>query len=250
MAETAAHSTIPTPGPVRGGANDRQKPPPPRLSGRNSYSLFVSSMKVLLPALAAGLVLLVIAWPQLMPDVSRSGLDFAKIARDQAKTLNMLNARYSGVDENNQPFNVAADLATQAPDDENVVELQHPKADIKTTEGDLVALTARVGHYRREEEILDLTGTVHLTHDKGFDILTETATINLNDGSATGDMPVSGQGPSGELQSQGFRLSDRGQVIVFTGKSRLVIYPEAKDGLPGAGLEPDSSAAPGTEATQ
>lgn len=250
MAEIAAHSTIPAPGAAHDGAQDRQKPPPPRLSGRNSYSLFVSSMKVLLPALAAGLVLLVIAWPQLMPDVSRSGVDFAKIARDQAKTLNMLNARYSGVDENNQPFNIAADLATQAPDDENVVELQHPKADITTTEGDLVALSARVGHYRRKEEILDLAGTVHLIHDKGFDVVTETATVNLNDGSAAGDMPVSGQGPSGELQSQGFRLSDRGQVILFTGKSRLLIYPDAEDDLPAARAGEANETAPGMEATQ
>ena len=191
-------------------------------------------MKVLLPALAAALVLLVIAWPQLMPDVTRSGLDFAKFARDQAKTLNMLNARYSGVDENNQPFNVAADLATQAPDNENVVELQHPKADIRTTEGDMVALSARVGHYHREEETLDLAGKVHLVHDKGFDIVTESARVDLKDGSAAGDAAVSGQGPSGELQSEGFRLRERGQVIVFTGRSRLLIYPEAKGSLPGA----------------
>ena len=191
-------------------------------------------MKVLLPALAAALVLLVIAWPQLMPDVTRSGLDFAKFARDQAKTLNMLNARYSGVDENNQPFNVAADLATQAPDNENVVELQHPKADIRTTEGDMVALSARVGHYHREEETLDLAGKVHLVHDKGFDIVTESARVDLKDGSAAGDAAVSGQGPSGELQSEGFRLRERGQVIVFTGRSRLLIYPEAKQSLPGA----------------
>jgi len=247
MVETAAHSRVtPPPHAVRGAAAAQRPPAPPRLSGRNTYSLFVSSMKLVLPALAAGLVLLVIAWPQLIPDVSRSGLDFAKIARDQAKTLNMLNARYSGVDENNQPFNVAADLATQSPDDENVVELQHPKADITTTEGDLVALSARVGHYRREEEILDLTGRVHLIHDRGFDIVTEAATINLNDGSAAGDTPVSGQGPSGELEAQGFRLSDRGQVILFTGQSRLLVYPDAKKGLAGGA----KSEAPAPGATQ
>jgi len=236
MAETAVHHEIPAP-PAgtagRSAAGERMRPPPPRLSGRNRYSLFVSSMKLLLPALAAGLVLLVVAWPQLMPDVSRSGLDFAKFARDQAKTLNMLNARYSGVDENNQPFNVAADMATQVPGDENMVELQHPKADIRTTDGDLVALSARVGHYQREAETLDLAGKVHLVHDKGFDIVTETATVDLKDGSAAGDSAVNGQGPSGELQSEGFRLRERGQVIVFTGKSRLLIYPQAKDGLAG-----------------
>jgi len=192
-------------------------------------------MKLLLPALAAGLVLLVVAWPQLMPDVTRSGLDFTKIARDQAKTLNMLNARYSGVDENNQPFNVAADLATQAPDNADVVELQHPKADIRTTDGDLVALSARIGHYDREEETLELTGKVHLVHDRGFDIVTGTARVDIKDGSAAGDTAVSGQGPSGELQAEGFRLRERGQVIVFTGKSRLLIYPEAQESLSGTG---------------
>lgn len=219
---------MPPQGPAGSGTGETRRRQPPRLSGRNSYSLFVSSMKVVLPALAAGLVLLVIAWPQLMPDVSRSGLDFAKIARDHAKTLNMLNARYSGVDENNQPFTIAADLATQSPDNEDMVELQHPKADIKTNEGDQVGLSARVGHYDRKAETLDLTGKVHLVHDDGFDIVTEQATISLKDGSAAGDMAVTGQGPSGELESEGFRLRERGQVIVFTGQSRLLIYPEAK----------------------
>ena len=49
--------------------------------------------------------------------------------------------------------------------------------------------------------------------------------------SAEGNAAVSGQGPSGELQSEGFRLRERGQVIVFTGKSRLLIYPDAEDSL-------------------
>lgn len=235
MAELAAQPSapkVPPAGGAGGGGMGRRKRQPPRLSGRNGYSLFVSSMKILLPALAAGLVLLVIAWPQIMPDISRSSIDWARAARDQAKTLNMLNARYSGVDENDQPFNLAADLATQAPDNEDVVELQHPKADVRTTSGDLVALSARLGHYNREGEILDLTGTVHMTHDKGFDITTETATVNLKDGSASGDSPVSGAGPSGELQSEGFRLRDRGQIIIFTGKSRMLVYPDAKENLP------------------
>src|SRR3546814_13059084 len=97
---------------------------PPR-STRTDTLFPYSSLVRSLPALAAGLVLLVVAWPQIMPDISRSGIDFQKIARDQAKTLNMLNARYSGVDENNQPFNVAADLATQSPDDENQIGRAH-----------------------------------------------------------------------------------------------------------------------------
>lgn len=212
-------------------AGGSQAPQPPRLSGRNSYSLFVTSMKLLLPALATGLVLLVIAWPQIIPDQRSLGLDWTEMAREQAKTLNMLNAHYSGVDENNQPFNVTADMATQAPNNEDVVELQHPKADIQTTEGALVALSARLGHFDREVEILDLSGRVHLTHDKGFEITTETATVDLKGGTASGDAAVSGQGPAGELQAEGFRLREQGQIIVFTGKSRMLINPNAEESL-------------------
>jgi len=230
VAETVAQSsaTAGGSGPAQAAGPGRQ---PPRLSGRNGYSLFVSSMKLLLPALAAGLVLLVIAWPQIMPDVSRSGLSWQKVARDHAKTLNMLNARYSGVDENNQPFSIAADLATQAPDNEDIVELQHPKADIRTNEGDQVGLSARLGHYDRKGETLDLAGRVTLTHDQGFNVVTEAATVDLKEGSAAGDSPVTGDGPTGELQSEGFRLRERGQIIVFTGKSRLLIYQDAKEKL-------------------
>ena len=46
--------------------------PPPRLSGRNRYSIVVGFLKVLLPALAVALILLVVVWPEL----SRDGRDF------------------------------------------------------------------------------------------------------------------------------------------------------------------------------
>ncbi len=232
MAETAIDRLGSADSPS-GPPRDPQPPvQPPRLSGRNHYSLFVTSMKYLLPALATALVLLVVAWPKLIPDERNLGLDFPKFAREHAKTLNMLNAHYSGVDENNQPFNVTADMATQAPGNDEVIELQHPKANIKTNEGALVALAARIGHYDRKAETLDLNGTVQLTHDKGFEITTETATIDLKDGSAAGDTPVSGHGPAGELQSEGFRLREKGQIIIFTGKSRMIIYPDAEENLP------------------
>src|SRR3546814_11330836 len=118
---------------------------PPR-STRTDTLFPYSSLVRSLPALAAGLVLLVVAWPQIMPDISRSGIDFQKIARDQATTLNMLNARYSGVDENNQQFHVAADLATQSPDRDTLVDLRHPKADNRPPASDPVDSGTKRAH--------------------------------------------------------------------------------------------------------
>src|SRR5690606_24131959 len=78
--------------------------PAPRLSGRNGYSLFVSSMKLLLPCLAAALVILVVAWPQIRQHESLVGRQLIEDARREAQNLRMVNARYTGVDEKNQPF--------------------------------------------------------------------------------------------------------------------------------------------------
>lgn len=201
---------------------------PPRLSGRNPYSLFVGFLKVLLPALAVALVLLVVAWPQLVPDERQFRIGVAEISLEQAESLSMLNARFDGLDSNNQPFTVTADLATQDSGDSPVVDLELPKADITMHDGTWLAVTANSGRYQREDGVVDLNGDVVLFHDQGFEFRTDTATVDLNASEARGSDPVHGQGPLGILDAEGFRLVDKGQRIFFTGKSRLIIYQDGE----------------------
>ena len=54
-------------------------------------------------------------------------------------------------------------------------------------------------------------------------LVTDTAAIEMNAGNAQGDAPVAAQGPFGTLTAEGFRLRDRGQVVVFTGRSHLTL---------------------------
>lgn len=211
-----------------------QEPPrrqPPRLSLRNRYSIFVGLMKVVLPALAAALILLVIVWPEFSLDDSRVRLSVSKLAPEQAESLTMLNARYEGLDRNNQAYTVTADMATQSMSDEDLIELQLPNADITLEDGTWMALNARTGYYRRDNERLDLTGAVNLFHDQGFEMRTETAEIDLNKGTAKGNQDVEGQGTFGVVNAEGFRVVDRGVTIFFTGKTRLILFPEAKGAL-------------------
>ncbi|HMB75208.1 MAG TPA: LPS export ABC transporter periplasmic protein LptC [Kiloniellaceae bacterium] len=201
---------------------------PPRLSQRNHYSVFVHWMKFLLPALACALILLVVAWPQIAPDEKLFQVEPIKNAAQEAQNLNMINARFSGFDDKEQPFTVTADMATQRPGEKDRVELQRPKADITLQDGTWLALTAKVGYYDRETELLDLVGAVNLFHDEGFEVRTEKAQVDLKNGVASGNVPVESQGPSGTLTSEGFRILDKGDIVIFTGKSKLVLYPEEK----------------------
>lgn len=196
----------------------------------DSYSGFVQIAKVMLPVTAVGLIALVILWPHLRTEDLRFRIGFAAIQSNVEGDPNLLNPRYVGTDDDNQPFAVTADIAKKL-DGEGLdvrIGLELPKADITLKDGSWLVLTADNGIYARREKTLDLAGSVNLFHDSGYEFRTEKATVDLSQGVAKGDVPVKGQGPFGTLQAEGFRLLNKGRTIVFTGKSKMFLQPGAK----------------------
>jgi lipopolysaccharide export system protein LptC len=198
----------------------------------DGYSNFVRAMKILLPTIAAFLVALIVAWPHINVPDARFRIGFADLTVKEAADPSMLNPRYLGTDDENQPYSVTAEIARRLADTGNIVELDSPKADILLEDDTWLVLTAERGIYGRTAETLDLIGSVVLYHDSGYEFLTEKAKIDLDKSVAEGDQPVKGQGSFGNLQAEGFRLKDKGKTIYFTGKSKLVIYPGARKTSP------------------
>ncbi len=207
-----------------------ERRPPPRYSQRSSYSRFVGVLKVLLPATAAGLIILVIAWQQFIQIGDPAEVVLPEVDL-QGGEVSVLNPRWNGVDNENRPFTVTADLVSQSKEDRNLYELELPKADITLEDETWLALTARAGQFFYEEQQLDLAGDVDMFHDQGFEIRTEAASIDLKTKDAWGESAVEGHGPAGRLTAEGFRITQEGARIVFTGKSRLVVYPDAQEAL-------------------
>ncbi len=226
MREASRIASVPAPLSVAGTPRILRQPP--RLSVGNHYSIFVGFMKVLLPAVAVALILLMFAWPKFVLDDNRFRLNISELGPEQAESLTMINARFEGVDAKNRPYMLTADMATQSDRDKDRIDLELPKADITLQDGAWLALTARQGLYRRERQVLDLIGSVSLFHDQGFELLTESAQVDLEHGTASGNQPVQGQGETGLIEAEGFRVYDRGARILFTGKSRMVIYPSTE----------------------
>jgi lipopolysaccharide export system protein LptC len=197
------------------------------------YSRFVGLMKVFLPTIAAILVLTVAIWPHLNSDKGfRLGLS-SLVVGDSGKN-DVVNPRLVGVDGDNQPFTLTADLAknvsfkTQIEDfwrTAEPIELEMPKADMTLRDGSWLVLTAKSGILNPSSKKLDLEGAVNLFHDSGYEFRTARAQIDLSAGAASGNDPVEGQGPFGHLTAEGFHLKDKGKSILFTGKAKLVINP-------------------------
>lgn len=195
------------------------------------YSRFVSIMKFALPATALGLVALIFLWPQIQVGNTRFSIGFARLKATESEDPSMVNARYVGTDKNNRPFSITADLARDMLRGSTAIELEMPKADLAMKNGTWIALTANSGVYDQQKKLLYLEGAVNLFHDSGYEFKTEKLRIDLDRGRAVSNQKVTGQGPFGQLQAEGFYFGNDDQSIFFTGRSKLIIHPSAAEGV-------------------
>ena len=185
------------------------------------YSRFVHLAKRALPALALGLLLLVAAWPRVEGVFESVRLHVPRIDLSDASDLHMVKARYTGIDRENRPFVITADIARQKPNLDDLITLERPKGDLTTQSGGWLELSGDTGFYQPQPQLLDLFGNVALFQEKGNEFHSTSAHLDMNAGTAESDDPVTGQGPFGNITAQGFRILDRGATILFTGHARL-----------------------------
>jgi lipopolysaccharide export system protein LptC len=203
----------------------RSEPPMPPRSQRSRDGRLARYVRIALPLVALGLAGLIFAWSRIDPIIERIQISDTEQAPEEIDTVTMENARFSGVDAHNRSFNVTAVRAVQSANDSNHIDLQQPKADIVLSSGAKVAIQADTGGLQRDTQILDLVGKVMFTQDQDYEFHTEAARIDLNERTAAGHAPVSGRGPQGEIQSEGFEILDGGTRVIFSGRSRAVFRP-------------------------
>jgi lipopolysaccharide export system protein LptC len=190
---------------------------------RAGASRLVAFMKLLLPATALAIVGLTFAWPQLSPDQHKIRMGDATMSNVNVDGLVMDTPRFFGTESQNRPYRIAAASASQRSKSDELIYLEDPKADLLIAHSGWVAMAAQAGVYDKTRELVDFSGGVTLFYDRGYQFVSETAQVNLRDGTAMGDRPVSGHGEGGQIEAEGFRLYDRGTRIVFAGRSKAVL---------------------------
>ena len=198
------------------------------------YSGFVGLMRYLLPALAAALLGLVVAWPFVSGGQSGLRVPLSESGEDDGR-LTMVKASYQGTDAKDRPFTIRGEEVFQADKDSPVVHISGLGADIFVDQGQnrKLEMTAREGVYDRAAERLDLAGEVTVRSDRGHEFRTASARVDLPEGVARGSESVSGKGPHGLLDAGNFALMERGNVMVFGGRVRMTVFPYTGGGSDG-----------------
>jgi lipopolysaccharide export system protein LptC len=219
-------------------------PEPDRVAGRwrpllaaDRYSRLVAVLKRVLPAIGLILLLLVAVWPRLGTLLESVRLAFPAIDLREARELRMVGPRYAGIDRLNRPYLVTAAIGRQVPNRDDLMSLEQPRAQMTVHAGASIVVTAATGVYQSQAQLLDLFDDVNLIHENGTRFKTQSAHVDVSSNNAEGHDPVDGHGPSGDITAQGFRILDKGDTIIFTGRSNLLLKgtkPSANPAMPPA----------------
>ena len=195
---------------------------------RRGYTRVVRLLRYVLPAIAAFLIGLVVAWPQLVGN--GGGLIAPMLAPGQidgVDVMRMDNPRYVGRTSDAKPFEVTAASARLDPTQPNRIHLDQLAADIATAGTRQVRLQAVSGIYDRDTEDVNLSGGIELTTSDGYRFETPSALLKLDRGRVVGQEPIAGSGPSGTIAAERFEFRDGGDVLRFNGRVRVTLHPRS-----------------------
>ena len=161
-----------------------------------------------------------------LPEYGREKVTVIAAAVEQRDEL--VEPRYEGADDRNQPFSVTAARAVQSAQDPDLVLLELPQAQALASGGTQLGVTAKAGHDQQKSQKLLLTGDVVLTQDADYEFHTEKLLVFLKDRQAISDQPVSGKGPQGTLHASGMQAEGGKNLLIFTGPVKLVLNGSLK----------------------
>lgn len=147
---------------------------------------------------------------------------FSKSGRMEDSAPNMINPRYQGLDSQNRPFTITADIATQV--DSEHVTLKNLNADMTVKDSAWLALSAKDGHLALKTKQLELARDIYMFYEGGYEMRAQKAHVDMQKGEVQGQSAVEGQGPPGLLSADNFAIYDEGKRLVFTGHVKLTIY--------------------------
>ncbi|MFZ5610003.1 MAG: LPS export ABC transporter periplasmic protein LptC [Pseudomonadota bacterium] len=204
------------------GAASREE----RLSLRpgGGYDRFIAIMRIVLPAIALALALLVVGWPLFNPREMSFLLAIDKV-RLSPEQMRMIKPRYFGVDSAGRPFIIEAASALQHSGDDEKVSLSEISAYMTLNEGVEVVSHANEGAYYPERKTLGLVGAVTVTASNGYRLAAADASIDLETRRVTSARPVVGEGPLGHFEAQGFDADIDQDRLAFLGGVKAHIVP-------------------------
>lgn len=192
------------------------------LPGGN-WDRFVATVKIVLPTLAALLLVTIIVWPLTSAREFSFLLAKDKVAMSKER-LRTDNAVYRGETANGQPFVIRAAGAVQRSSAVPVIELKALAADVQLDDGP-ARVTAPGGRYEIDHDLLVVAGPVMMESAAGYSVNGADVRISLLNRTVVTNAPVAGTVPLGTFRANSLRADIGGKRVTLGGGTHLHIVP-------------------------
>ena len=210
---------------------------PTRRGGERAYQAarrhtrLVRTLRVVLPALAVGGILVFWASAHFIPSdlaglISKAGIDV------KSNSVTMDAPHISGFEGTKRAYEVKAARAIQSLDDPKVLTFQQINAHIGLDNSGTAMVDAGTGVYNGNKNTLELDKGISVRTTTGYAATAEKAEIDLAKGSLQTSRPVEISGQQGTLHADSMEVTDRGKHVVFRGHVSVTFIPPAELATP------------------
>ena len=212
------------------------------LARARRHSRHVRALRVALPVVATLTVVAFLGttWVvQLVPD--GFSLDAFKVEDGE---LVMTNPRLVGFDENDQPYSVDAERATQNVANPDRFELHEVVAEIPMSDGTRVKVLSEGGAYDRKADRLSIPEPFTVMVDDGTVARFDGGEVDIGAGTFASSGGVDIDRPEGSIRADSLSVERDGRSAVFRGNVVMTIEPGSPNAPPTmrGGLDDDPAA--------
>ena len=190
-----------------------------------TYSKFVKTIKFLFLAISI-LMLVLIIINNRQNQIKIVGEKFSYTEKiDGSINQVLVKPIFMGLNKKEQPFKVTASKATRFKEESNTFYLENPVGEI-LIDNDKYFLSGNNGIYDKNIQELKINGDVKFNNNLDLKFSTTEVFFNFKDQVLFGEKAVSGYRNNSKIDSQGIKIINKENKIIFTGKTKLLLKNE------------------------
>jgi lipopolysaccharide export system protein LptC len=191
------------------------------------YSKFVTLMKRVLSLSAFLVIAAVLAFFFIQRQPRQLSMSYERLGRIE-NDLAMVKPKLTGTDAKGNPFVITADMAVQDSQNAKKASLKNLEADLAMEKNGWINGRAKTGMVDMAVGRLELSGGIDLFTDTGYELHSQSASMNLKQSEVHGHEPVTGRGPDGTFRADKFHADRNTNLLTLTGNVRVTFHGTPK----------------------
>ena len=186
------------------------------------YSIIIKSLKYFLLFLSVSIFTILIIKSISQKNNNQSSLVTFESEEVSSTTQILKKPLFMGLDKKEQPFRISAQKATRFTNTENIFNLERPKGEIETN-SEKFYIYGNTGVFDNTDQTLLINGDVEFTNKNSIKFETSVAKFDFKKQILMGNESVIGRKNDSVIKSEGFKIINKENKVIFFGKSYLTL---------------------------